>query len=140
MMAVVNFDGATGWLGRRPELAGRVVLVNFWTLTCINWIRQAPWVRAWAGAYRDDGLVVVGVHTPEFSVEGNLDNLKAEVKRNGIAYPVAQDNRYATWQAWGNQFWPAFYLVDRKGQVVYTHVGEGNYEQTDAAIRKALGL
>ena len=142
--AAPEFSGIDHWLNSAPltmaQLRGKAVLVDFWTYGCINCRHTLPWVKAWHAKYKDQGLVVVGVHTPEFSVEGNLDNLKAEVKRNGIAYPVAQDNRYATWQAWGNQFWPAFYLVDRKGQVVYTHVGEGNYEQTDAAIRKALGL
>jgi thiol-disulfide isomerase/thioredoxin len=142
--AASEFAGIDNWLNSGPltmaQLRGKAVLVDFWTYDCINCQHTLPQVKAWYAKYKDKGLVVVGVHTPEYGFERNLDNLKTAVKRNGIDYPVAQDNRYATWQAWGNQFWPAFYVVDRKGQVVFSQFGEGNYERTDAAIRKALGL
>ena len=142
--AAPEFAGIDNWLNSGPltmaQLRGKAVLIDFWTYDCINCQHTLPQVKAWHDKYKDKGLVVVGVHTPEYGFERNLDNLKTAVQRNGITYPVAQDNRYATWQAYDNQFWPAVYLVDRNGQVVYTHFGEGNYGQTDAAIRKALGL
>jgi thiol-disulfide isomerase/thioredoxin len=120
------------------QLRGKVVLVDFWTFECINCLHVLPYVKGWHQKYKDQGLVVVGVHTPETSAEGGLDSLQAAVRGNGIAFPVAQDNRYATWNAYGNQVWPAFYLVDKKGEVVYTHFGEGDYAQTEAQIRKLL--
>jgi thiol-disulfide isomerase/thioredoxin len=115
-----------------------VVLVDFWTLDCVNCLNVLPYVKGWHQKYKDQGLVVVGVHTPEYAFEHKLDSLQTAIKRNGITFPVAQDNRYLTWNAWGNRFWPAFYLVDKKGELVYTHFGEGDYAQTEAQIRKLL--
>jgi thiol-disulfide isomerase/thioredoxin len=114
------------------------VLVDFWTYTCINCIDVLPHVKAWNQQYKDQGLVVVGVHTPEYPFERSTGNVKDAIKRLGITFPVAQDNRYATWNAYDNQYWPAFYLVDKKGHVVYTHFGEGDYEQTEAKIKSLL--
>ena len=143
-MPAPEFTGIEKWLNSEPltmkQLRGKVVLVDFWTYTCINCIHTLPYVKSWHQKYKDQGLVVVGVHTPEYPFERNTDNVKTAIKRFDLQFPVAQDNRYATWGAYDNQFWPAVYLVDRNGQVVYTHFGEGNYGQTDAAIRKALGL
>jgi thiol-disulfide isomerase/thioredoxin len=106
-----SLDGATGWVKSDPlgpaELRGHVVLVNFWTLTCINWLRQEPYVRAWSQAYRDDGLLVVGIHTPEFSFEHDIDGVRQAVEARDIDYPVAQDNDYAVWSAFANHYWPA---------------------------------
>jgi thiol-disulfide isomerase/thioredoxin len=137
-----DFVGIANWINSSPlsmqQLRGKVVLVDFWTYDCINCLHVLPYVKGWHQKYKDQGLVVVGVHTPEYGFERNLDNLKTAVQRNGITFPVAQDNRYETWTAYNNQFWPAFYLVDRKGEVVYTHFGEGDYAQTEATIRKLL--
>jgi cytochrome c biogenesis protein CcdA/thiol-disulfide isomerase/thioredoxin len=119
-------------------LRGRVVLVDFWTYTCINCIRTLPYLRAWDGRYRERGLTVVGVHTPEFAFEREADNVRGAIAANRLRYPVAQDNRYATWSAWGNQYWPAKYLIDARGRVRYAHFGEGAYEGTEAAIRALL--
>jgi cytochrome c biogenesis protein CcdA/thiol-disulfide isomerase/thioredoxin len=119
-------------------LRGRVVLIDFWTYTCINCIRTLPYLRAWDGRYRDDGLTIVGVHTPEFAFEREADNVQAAIDANRLRYPVAQDNEYATWSAWGNQYWPAKYLIDARGRVRYAHFGEGAYEETEAAIRALL--
>jgi thiol-disulfide isomerase/thioredoxin len=120
------------------QLRGKVVLVDFWTYTCINCIHVLPYVKTWNDKYKDQGLVVVGVHTPEYSFERDTDNVQKAIKRLGITYPVAQDNHYATWSAYDNQYWPAFYLVDKKGRVVYTHFGEGDYDQTEAKIKALL--
>ncbi|WP_198117419.1 thioredoxin family protein [Massilia rhizosphaerae] len=140
--AAPEFAGIDHWINSAPltmqQLRGKVVLVDFWTYDCINCQHVLPYVKAWHQQYKDQGLVVVGVHTPEYGFERNLDNLKAAVQRNAISFPVAQDNRYATWSAYDNRFWPAFYLVDKQGQVVYTHFGEGDYAQTEATIRKLL--
>jgi cytochrome c biogenesis protein CcdA/thiol-disulfide isomerase/thioredoxin len=129
--------------GGRPlslkRLRGRVVLVDFWTYTCINCIRTLPYLKAWDSRYRSKGLTIVGVHTPEFAFERKADNVREAIARNGIRYPVAQDNQYGTWTAWGNQFWPAKYLIDASGKVRYTHFGEGSYRQTEQAIRTLLG-
>ena len=137
-----DFSGIDNWINSAPlsmqQLRGKVVLVDFWTYDCINCQHVLPYVKGWHQKYKDQGLVVVGVHTPEYGFERNLNNLKTAVQRNGITFPVAQDNRYATWTAYNNQFWPAFYLVDKKGDVVYTHFGEGDYAQTEATIRKLL--
>jgi thiol-disulfide isomerase/thioredoxin len=139
-----SFAGATGWLNSEPlgpaELRGRVVLVNFWTLTCINWLRQAPYVRAWAGAYRDDGLLVIGVHTPEFSFEHDIDRVRQATKARAIDYPVALDNDYAVWGAFANHFWPALYFVDADGVIRDHHFGEGRYEQSERVIQRLLGV
>jgi cytochrome c biogenesis protein CcdA/thiol-disulfide isomerase/thioredoxin len=137
-----DFTGNDAWLNTRPlsleQLRGRVVLIDFWTYTCINCLRTLPQLRAWDARYRDDGLTIVGVHTPEFAFERELDNVERAVRRNGLRYPVAQDNSYATWDAWGNQYWPAKYLIDAEGRVRYTHFGEGAYEETETAIRALL--
>lgn len=137
-----EFTGIEKWLNSEPLTVagqrGKVVLIDFWTYTCINCIRTLPHVRQWHEKYRDKGLVVVGVHTPEFAFEKSTGNVQAAIKRFGIGYPVAQDNAYATWNAWRNQYWPAIYLIDAEGNVVYKHFGEGNYAETEAAIQKAL--
>ena len=136
--------GATGWLNSEPlgpaELRGRVVLVNFWTLTCINWLRQEPYVRAWSQAYRDDGLVVVGVHTPEFSFEHDFDLVQRATSERAIDYPVALDNHYEVWSAFDNHFWPALYFVDADGVIRDDHFGEGRYEQSERVIQRLLGV
>ncbi|GAB4058177.1 thioredoxin family protein [Catellatospora paridis] len=138
------FDGASEWLGvaplGRPELRGRAVLVDFWTLTCINWLRAQPYVRAWSQAYRDDGLVVVGVHTPEFSFERDSDLIRQAVAAREIDYPVAVDNDYAVWQAFDNHYWPALYFVDAEGVVRDQHFGEGRYERSEQVIQRLLGV
>jgi cytochrome c biogenesis protein CcdA/thiol-disulfide isomerase/thioredoxin len=140
-----DFTGNDRWFntpGNAPlELAGlrgRVVLIDFWTYTCINCIRTFPYLRAWDGRYRDRGLTIVGVHTPEFAFEREADNVRGAIAANRLRYPVAQDNEYATWSAWGNQYWPAKYLIDARGRVRYAHFGEGAYEETEAAIRALL--
>jgi thiol-disulfide isomerase/thioredoxin len=140
--AAPEFTGIDKWLNSDPltlqQLRGKVVLVDFWTYTCINCIHVLPYVKTWNQKYKDQGLVVVGVHTPEYPFERDTDNVRKAIKRFDITFPVAQDNRYATWNAYGNQYWPAFYLVDKKGHVVYTHFGEGDYEQTEAKIKALL--
>ena len=140
-----EFTGNDRWFntdGNRPltlrGLRGRVVLVDFWTYTCINCLRTFPALKAWDERYRDDGLTIVGVHTPEFSFEREAGNVAQAIDQNGLAYPVAQDNAYGTWNAWGNQYWPAKYLIDARGHVRYTHFGEGGYEETEKAIRALL--
>jgi thiol-disulfide isomerase/thioredoxin len=140
--AAPEFAGIDNWLNSEPltlaQLRGKVVLVDFWTFACGNCVNTLPAVKSWHQQYADKGLVVIGVHTPEFPFEQDTNNVKRAIERFGITYPVAQDNRYATWAAYGNQYWPAFYLIDKHGQVAYTHVGEGDYAQTEAAIQKLL--
>jgi thiol-disulfide isomerase/thioredoxin len=140
--AAPEFTGIDKWLNSDPltmqQLRGKVVLVDFWTYTCINCIHVLPYVKTWNQKYKDQGLVVVGVHTPEYPFERDTDNVRKAIKRFDITFPVAQDNRYATWNAYANQYWPAFYLVDKKGHVAYTHFGEGDYEQTEAKIKALL--
>ena len=137
-------DGATGWLNSEPlepaELRGHVVLVDFWTLTCINWLRTEPYVRAWSQAYRNDGLVVVGVHTPEFSFEHEIDRVRRATKERAIDYPVAVDNDYGIWSAFDNHYWPALYFVDADGIIRDHHFGEGRYEQSERVIQRLLGV
>ncbi len=140
-----DFAGPGPWLNTpasRPlslaGLRGRVILVDFWTYTCINCLRTLPHVRAWDARYARQGLTIVGVHTPEFPFEKDTDNVMRAISRNGLRYPVLQDNDYATWTAWGNQYWPAKYLVDSRGRVRYTHFGEGDYGATEKAIRALL--
>jgi Thioredoxin like C-terminal domain/AhpC/TSA family len=116
------------------------VLVNFWTWTCINWLRQEPYVRAWAQAYRDDGLVVIGVHTPEFSFEHDIDGVRRAVEERAIDYPVAADNDYEIWRAFANHYWPALYFVDPDGLIRDQHFGEGRYEQSELVIQQLLGV
>jgi thiol-disulfide isomerase/thioredoxin len=139
-----SLGGATGWLHSEPlgpaELRGHAVLVNFWTLTCINWLRQEPYVRAWSQAYRDDGLVVIGVHTPEFSFEHELDHVRQATTERAIDYPVALDNDYEIWSAFDNHYWPALYFVDADGNIGDQHFGEGRYEQSERIIQRLLGV
>jgi thiol-disulfide isomerase/thioredoxin len=136
--------GGAEWLNSEPlgpaGLRGHVVLVNFWTLTCINWLRQEPYVRAWSQAYRDDGLIVIGVHTPEFSFERAIDRVRQAVKERGIDYPVAADNTYAIWRAFNNYYWPALYFVDADGVIRDEHFGEGRYERSERTIQRLLGV
>ncbi len=139
-----SLGGATGWINSEQlgpaELRGSVVVVNFWTLTCINWLRQEPYVRAWSEAYRDDGLIVVGVHTPEFSFEHQLGRVRRAVEVRNIGYPVALDNGYAIWNAFDNHYWPALYFVDVDGIIRDEHFGEGRYEESEQMIQRLLGI
>lgn len=137
-----GLTGATGWLNSAPltakELRGKVILVDFWDYSCINCIRAIPYVRAWADKYRDSGLVVIGVHTPEFDIEKQTPNVQKAVTKFGITYPVAIDSNYAIWSAFHNQYWPAHYFIDAKGRVRYEHFGEGEYEQSEKWIQQLL--
>jgi thiol-disulfide isomerase/thioredoxin len=139
-----GFEGATGWLNSEPlspeELRGKVVLVNFWTLTCINWLRQEPYVRAWWQAYRRDGLVVIGIHTPEFSFEHEIDLVRQATTVRGIDYPVVLDNDYEIWSAFDNHYWPALYFIDAEGIIRDQHFGEGRYEKSERVIQRLLGV
>ena len=139
-----SLGAATGWVNSEPlgpaELRGRVVLANFWTLTCINWLRQEPYVRAWSQAYRDDGLLVIGVHTPEFSFEHDIDGVRRATAVRAIDYPVAADNDYAIWDAFANRYWPALYFADQDGIIRDQHFGEGRYEQSERVIQRLLGV
>jgi thiol-disulfide isomerase/thioredoxin len=137
-----SLAGASGWLNSSPltatDLRGKVVLVNFWTYTCINWLRQLPYVRAWAEKYKDHGLVMLGVHTPEFDVERELDNVRRAVKDLRVDYPVAIDNDYAVWDAFGNRYWPALYFIDAQGRIRHHRFGEGDYEQSERIMQRLL--
>lgn len=137
-----SLGGATAWINSPPltsaGLRGKVVLVDVWTFTCINWLRTLPYVRAWAAKYNDKGLVVIGVHSPEFEVEKDVDNIRRAVKSMGIAYPVAVDSNLAVWHAFDNSYWPALYLIDAKGHIRYHYFGEGEYEATERAIQQLL--
>lgn len=136
-----DFCAATAWLGREAQLEeqrGNVVLVDFWTYSCINCIRTLPHLTAWDATYRSYGLVIVGVHSPEFAFEKDADNVRAAMERHGIQYPVVQDNDHAIWENWHNRFWPAKYLVDANGNVRQQHFGEGAYAETEQAIRQLL--
>jgi thiol-disulfide isomerase/thioredoxin len=139
-----SLDGASEWLNSDPlgpaELRGHVVLVDFWTLTCINWLRTEPYVRAWSQAYRNDGLVVIGVHTPEFSFEHEIELVRKTTKERAIDYPVAVDNDYEIWSAFDNHYWPALYFVDADGIIRDQHFGEGRYEQSERVIQGLLGV
>jgi thiol-disulfide isomerase/thioredoxin len=139
-----SLGGATGWLNSEPlgpaELRGHVVLVNFWTLTCINWLRQEPYVRAWSQAYGEDGLVVIGVHTPEFSFEHEIERVRQATKERAIDYPVALDNDYGVWRAFENNYWPALYFIDGDGSTRDHHFGEGRYEESERVIQRLLGV
>jgi thiol-disulfide isomerase/thioredoxin len=140
--AAPEFTGIEQWLNSPPltlaGLRGKVVLVDFWTYSCINCLRTLPHVNRWAETYGTQGLVVVGVHTPEFPFERSTANVHTAMRRFGVKHPVAQDNRYATWSAYENKYWPATYLIDARGRIRYKHFGEGRYEQTEAAIRNLL--
>src|SRR3954447_3747108 len=139
-----SLGGATAWLNSEPldpaGLRGRVVLVDFWTLTCINWLRQEPYVRAWSQAYRDDGLVVIGAHTPEFSFEHDIDLIRRATKERGIDYPVAVDSDYGVWNAFANHYWPALYFIDAEGMISDHQFGEGEYERSERRIQQLLGV
>lgn len=139
-----EFAGIEAWLNSRPltmeSLKGKVVLVDFWTYSCINCVRTLPYITDWDRKYRDQGLVIVGVHAPEFEFEKKLANVRAAIAQHGIRYPVALDNKLATWDNFSNSYWPAHYLINREGKVVYTHFGEGEYDVTENNIRYLLGL
>ena len=139
-----EFTGVTRWLNGAPVsvagqvASGKVTLIDFWTYTCINCLRTVPYLRAWNDRYATKGLTIVGVHAPEFSFEKKTANVEAAIRRLGLKYAVAQDNDMATWSAWGNQYWPAKYLIDAEGNVRYAHFGEGDYAETEKAIRSLL--
>jgi cytochrome c biogenesis protein CcdA/thiol-disulfide isomerase/thioredoxin len=137
-----EFLAIEGWINSEPltmeALRGKVVVLDFWTYSCINCLRTLPHVKAWYDAYRGDGLVIVGVHTPEFAFERDADNVRRAVRDHGIEYPVALDNDYGTWQTWQNRYWPAKYFVDRRGHLRYAHFGEGDYEESEEVIRELL--
>jgi thiol-disulfide isomerase/thioredoxin len=137
-----SFSGATGWINSGPltpaGLRGKVVLVNFWTYTCINWLRTLPYVRAWTEKYGEHGVVVVGVHTPEFGFEHDIDNVRRAVKAMRIDYPVPTDNDYEVWNAFANHYWPALYFVDAEGKIRHHQFGEGMYEQSEMVIQQLL--
>ncbi len=139
-----SLGGANEWLNSEPlspaGLRGSVVLINFWTLTCINWLRTEPYVRAWSQAYRNDGLVVIGVHTPEFSFEHEIDHIRRATEERDIDYPVAVDSDYEVWTAFDNHYWPALYFVDADGIIRDRHFGEGRYEESERAIQRLLGV
>jgi thiol-disulfide isomerase/thioredoxin len=140
--AAPDFAGISNWFNSAPlnmaDLRGKVVLVDFWTYGCVNCVNTLPHVTELYAKYRDRGLVVVGVHTPEFPFERSASNLQAALKRHGITYPVAQDNDSRTWNAYRNQYWPAQYIVDQSGKIVFRHDGEGQYEQMDRTIARLL--
>jgi len=137
-----SFAGATGWLGSEPltatDLRGRPVLVEFWTFTCINWIRTLPYVRSWFETYRADGLAVVGVHTPEFEVEREIEYVRRAAKQMGIDYPIAIDSDYTIWRAFRNRYWPALYFADADGHIRHHRFGEGEYERSEIIIQSLL--
>ena len=139
---LASLGGATAWLNSPPltaaDLQGKVVLVDFWTYTCINWLRTLPYVRAWAARYKEQGLVVIGVHTPEFSFEEDVDNVRKAAQERGVTYPIAIDNNRAIWSGFGNHYWPALYFIDATGRVRDHHFGEGNYEESEMRIRQLL--
>src|SRR5262245_44964537 len=140
--AIPSLSGATEWLNSPPltpaSLRGKVVLIDFWTYTCVNWLRTLPYVRAWAEKYRDQGVVVVGVHTPEFPFERDIDNVRWAARDMDVKYPIAVDSDYAIWRAFDNRYWPAVYLVDVNGRIRFHHFGEGAYDQTERAIQTLL--
>jgi thiol-disulfide isomerase/thioredoxin len=139
---LASFDGATSWLNSKPltpeGLRGRVVLVDVWTYTCVNWLRTLPYVRAWDAKYREHGLTVIGVHTPEFGFERHLDNVVAHARTLGVEYPIAIDSEYGVWRAFDNHFWPAVYIADHEGRIRFHHFGEGEYAMTEMVIQQLL--
>ncbi len=139
---LASLERADAWLNSpplsAPALRGKVVLVHFWTYTCINWLRTQSYLRAWAEKYKDKGLVVIGVHTPEFRFEKNIDNIRREVKALRVDYPVAVDSEYVIWRAFNNNYWPAQYFIDTQGRVRHTHFGEGSYDQSEMVIQRLL--
>ena len=140
--ALPSLGGATLWLNSEPltaaSLRGKVVLVDFSTYTCINWLRTLPYVRAWAEKYKDQGLVVINVQTPEFEFEKNIDNVRWASKEMDVTYPTAVDNSYAIWNAFNNHYWPALYIIDAKGRIRHHQFGEGGYEQSEKIIKQLL--
>jgi thiol-disulfide isomerase/thioredoxin len=138
-----GFDGATGWLNSEPltaaGLRGKVVLVDFWTYTCINWLRTLGYLRAWWEKYRDEGLVIVGVHTPEFPFERDVDNVRWAANEMAVEYRIALDSEYAVWRAFGNSYWPAVYIADAEGRIRHHHFGEGAYEECERVVQGLLG-
>ncbi|MEK6842903.1 MAG: redoxin domain-containing protein, partial [Candidatus Micrarchaeota archaeon] len=134
--------GISNWINSKPlsleSLKGKVVLVDFWTYSCINCQRTLPYLRGWHEKYQKDGLVIIGVHTPEFEFEKNLENVNSAVLKAGVTYPVAMDNDYSTWKAYKNNYWPRKYLIDVNGKIRYDHIGEGGYEETEMMIQKLL--
>src|SRR6267378_5003711 len=140
--AIPSLSGATEWLNSPPltpaGLRGKVVLVDFWTYTCVNWLRTLPYVRAWDERYRDDGLVVVGAHSPEFQFEHDVANVRPALEAMGVGYPVAIDNDFAVWRAFGNEYWPALYVADAQGRLRDHHFGEGRYEGSERVIQQLL--
>ena len=137
-----SLSGATQWLNSEPlapaHLRGKVVLVDFWTYTCINWLRTLPYVRAWAEKYKDPGLVVIGVHTPEFPFERDLDNVRRAAQEMTVDYPIAIDNDYAIWHAFNNHYWPALYFIDAQGHIRHHQFGEGDYDQSERVLQRLL--
>lgn len=137
-----GLSGATGWINSKPltakDLKGKVVLVDFWAYSCINCLRSLPYIEAWAQKYKDSGLVVIGVHTPEFDFERQLPNVQRAVQKFGVTYPIALDSNQAIWNAFHNEYWPAHYFIDAKGKVRYEHFGEGKYDQSERWIRELL--
>jgi thiol-disulfide isomerase/thioredoxin len=137
-----SLSGATAWLNSPPlsaaGLRGKVVLIDFWTYTCINWLRTLPYVRAWAEKYQEHGVVAIGVHSPEFAFEHDLENVRQAAKNMRVSYPIAIDNDYAIWRAFNNHYWPALYLVDAQGRIRYHHFGEGAYEQSEMILQQLL--
>jgi len=137
-----SFSGATTWLNSKPlspeDLRGKVVVVDVWTFTCINWLRTEPYVRAWAEKYKDQGLVVIGVHSPEFAFEHDLDNVRRAAKAMRVDYPIAVDNDFAVWRALNNNYWPALYIADANGRIRFHQFGEGEYEQSERVIQQLL--
>ena len=137
-----SFSGATTWFNSQPlkldKLRGKIVLVDFWAYTCINWRRQLPYIREWQKKYKDYGLVVIGVHTPEFAFEHKLENVSRSIKEMNIGYPVAIDNNYSIWDSFSNQYWPALYLIDARGKLRYQKFGEGDYEEIELKIQQLL--
>ena len=138
-----ELDGATTWLNSEPltptGLRGKVVVVQFCTFSCVNWLRTVPHVRAWAERYRDDGLVVIGAHSPEFSFEHDVEKVRPALEAMGIEYPIAMDNEFAVWRAFANQAWPALYFIDAEGRIRHRHIGEEDYERSERVIQQLLG-
>ena len=138
----VEFDGIASWINSEPltldGLKGNVVLVDFWTYSCINCIRTLPYVKSWHDKYADQGLVIIGMHSPEFSFEKERAGVIEAAKKFGLEYPIAQDNDFVTWRSFNNMYWPSKYLIDRNGVIRYTHIGEGAYEETEQMIQRLL--
>jgi thiol-disulfide isomerase/thioredoxin len=139
---LASFGGARAWLNSEPltpeSLRGRIVVVDFWTYTCVNWLRTLPYLRSWAAKYRDDGLTLISVHTPEFDFEANIENVAEQARRLGVEYAIAVDSNYAVWEAFANHFWPALYVADHEGRLRFHHFGEGEYPMTEKVIQQLL--